>query len=269
LADFAKQHGIIIELYGGILSHAFYMLNTRGARVECVDLFGEYEDTVEFDKLVRDEVPDVIISRGERAATIKLGGDALILALKRKLVEEAFEALDTNSGAALLEELADIVEVVRAVAIELGVSHAQVETVRKSKARKRGAFREGMMLVSTHSPGSLARRKTGDPGSFLIPDKSPRVISDPSQLPVRPLRRRPDLRQTSAGEREKLLALDFELPGLREAREELDLGFSEEGQTAPLYRMTVELRRDRGTLRVVCRVRQRVLQLDFLDSLER
>ncbi len=267
LAEFAKANNITIVLHGGVLSHAFYMLNRRGVRVECVDLFGQYEEIAEFDKLVRDNVPDVIISRGERAAVVKLRGDALIVALKRKLVEEAFEALDTNSGAALVEELADIVEVVRAVAQALGIGLADIEETRKDKLRKRGALKDGIMLVSTRSPGSLARRRAREPESFLVANGGVRVISEPSQLPTRPIRRRPDLRFTDAGDREKLLAIDVELASLSEATEDLDFSFFEEGATAPSLRMTLELRRERGTIRVVGRVRKGAFQLDFLHDL--
>ena len=269
LAGFAKERSITIELYGGLLSHAYYMLDRKGVKVECVDLFGQYEDVVEFDKLVRDKVPSVIISKGERAATIKLAGDALIVALKRKLVEEAFEALDTNSGAALVEELADVIEVVYAVAAELGVTLADLDNIRKGKARKRGSFREGIMLVSTGSPGSLARSQNVAAATvpLIETESAPRVITDPGQLPTRRLRRRPDLRQTDAGEAEKLLSLDLELSALKEVTQELEFQISKPGDTEPSYRMTVNVSRDRGAIKVISRLRWNVVQLDFLDRL--
>ena len=92
----------MIALSGGILSHAFHVLRRKGAQVECVDLYGTNEERVEYNKLVRDNVPDDIASRGERYETTKLSGDALLTALRRKLVEEAYEALDASSGTDLL-----------------------------------------------------------------------------------------------------------------------------------------------------------------------
>jgi hypothetical protein len=77
LATLAKERGFVVELSGGILSHAYYVLKRSGAQVECVDLFGGDEEVIEFYKVVRDRVPAIIQSRGERAVTIRLTGDAL------------------------------------------------------------------------------------------------------------------------------------------------------------------------------------------------
>ncbi len=48
LAEFVAEKRIVIELAGGILSHAYYMLQRHGAKVECVDLFGADDEIVEY-----------------------------------------------------------------------------------------------------------------------------------------------------------------------------------------------------------------------------
>ena len=47
-----------------------------------------------------------------------------------------------------MEELADLLEVMMAVAEARGHSFAEVETVRRTKAEKRGGFRERIFLES-------------------------------------------------------------------------------------------------------------------------
>jgi predicted house-cleaning noncanonical NTP pyrophosphatase (MazG superfamily) len=156
LADLAASKRIVVELSGGILSHAYYILQSHGAQVECLDLFGTDEDIVEYNKLVRDKIPEVIGGHGERAETAQLKGDALVLALRQKLVEEAYEVLDAKSGTDLIGELADIQEVVRALGRALGVSTTEIEAERKEKEKRRGGFEKGFMLTKTATPRSIS-----------------------------------------------------------------------------------------------------------------
>jgi len=111
LAKLTARNQIVVELAGGVLSHAYYILRRHGARVECVDLFGADAEVREFNKLVTDKIPSSIQQRGEGVEVVELRGDAFVAALKQKIVEEAYEAFDARSGE-LLGELADVEEVV-------------------------------------------------------------------------------------------------------------------------------------------------------------
>src|SRR5438105_11942646 len=86
---------------------------------------------------------------------IELKADALILALKRKLVEEAYEALDAKGGGDLVGELADIQEVILALLKSLEYSNADFESDRKEKRSNRGGFDQGLMLLKTTAPHSI------------------------------------------------------------------------------------------------------------------
>src|SRR3546814_3985270 len=83
LANHAREHHYVGELSGGLLSHAFYMLGKYGCDVECIDLFGVDEESIDFNKIVRDYIPADIQARGEEVETVRLVGDALVEAIKR------------------------------------------------------------------------------------------------------------------------------------------------------------------------------------------
>jgi predicted house-cleaning noncanonical NTP pyrophosphatase (MazG superfamily) len=264
LADFTAEHGIVIELAGGILSHAYYILQNRGCRVECVDLFGADEDVVEYNKLVRDGVPEIIRGRGERVEVVQLAGDALLLALRQKLVEEAFEALDAKLGDDLVGELSDIEEVVRAIGEVLQLRKGRIEAERKDKKKHRGGFSSGFMLSKTATPHSLPKRSTPSAMDFgEVNDTTPKiVISEPADLPSVPNYRRPDRRQVDQ-ESEKLLTFETELNKLTELTEKAKFFIPDANGMLEALSLLVEVTRKRSVLRGVIRLRpERITSAD-------
>ena len=101
-----------------------------------------------FNKLVRDHIPAIIEASGRKAITRTLQGLELIDALAEKLNEEVAEFQESRST----EELADILEVVRALGEHLGVNIDELEAIRENKAAERGGFYEGVFLVETREP---------------------------------------------------------------------------------------------------------------------
>src|SRR6185312_8644578 len=97
----------------------------------CADLVGAQADIFEYDKLVRDKIPDLIKRRGEHVDVITLRGEALERALLQKLVEEVFEAQDSKSGEELIGEIADVEEVIRGVCLALDLDKTEIELARK------------------------------------------------------------------------------------------------------------------------------------------
>jgi predicted house-cleaning noncanonical NTP pyrophosphatase (MazG superfamily) len=198
LGRLAAARKFVIELAGGTLSHAYYLLTKEGAQVECIDLFGVDEERVEYNKIVRSRIPEIIAEHGERAEIVRLGGEALITALKQKLVEESFEALDAKHGDDLLGELADVSEVIDALCSVLKISPFHLSTVQKEKRQKRGGFETGVMLERTTSPRSVLQPISASPEAELefqaeVPAAS--VIANPANLPTKPFYRGPELRQ--------------------------------------------------------------------------
>ena len=97
-----------------------------------------------FNKLVRDKIPQIIWEQGETPHTRILEQGEYTAHLEAKLDEEVQEFhADKN-----LEELADILEVVYALAEDLGHTRQELEETFNCKHEKRGGFRDRIFLIS-------------------------------------------------------------------------------------------------------------------------
>ncbi len=104
-------------------------------------------------KLVRDRIPEIIAANGGRAETRILPDDEYTASLREKLGEEAREVARAASPEELTLELADVLEVVRAIAAIHGIALGHLEAVRRERARTRGAFQRKIMLIATDGEG--------------------------------------------------------------------------------------------------------------------
>lgn len=149
LGDVAKDIGATILLEGGVLSHAYYQLIKTGASVEVQYPFEEKRMKREFDKLVRDKIPEMITSKGESVYVSNLSGDDLLRALRYKLVEESFEALDAIDPDELVEELADVSEVIDGILTFFKMDKSKLLQTQRKKKEKVGGFEDGVILRET------------------------------------------------------------------------------------------------------------------------
>jgi predicted house-cleaning noncanonical NTP pyrophosphatase (MazG superfamily) len=94
-------------------------------------------------KLVRDKIPGLYPQHTYRQATSAEGR----LLLRLKLAEEVGELLSAATDEALLEELADVYEVLEALAADRGWSlEGAVRYARNAKRMARGGFTQGWVL---------------------------------------------------------------------------------------------------------------------------
>jgi predicted house-cleaning noncanonical NTP pyrophosphatase (MazG superfamily) len=100
-----------------------------------------------YNKLVRDKIPQIIESKGKKLLTKVLNNEDYIKYLKEKAYEELDEYCAAETDGEAVEELADLLEVIRALAKHHGSSIEEVEAVRKDKAEKRGGFQEKLFLI--------------------------------------------------------------------------------------------------------------------------
>ncbi|WP_328589254.1 nucleoside triphosphate pyrophosphohydrolase [Litchfieldia alkalitelluris] len=102
-----------------------------------------------YNKLVRDKIPSIIKDSGRRCNVERLNEKEYKSRLKEKLEEEVQEYLDATDQGESLGELADILEVIHALAETHGTSIREVERIRLQKAEERGGFNERILLINT------------------------------------------------------------------------------------------------------------------------
>ncbi|PRX52616.1 putative house-cleaning noncanonical NTP pyrophosphatase (MazG superfamily) [Nonomuraea fuscirosea] len=105
----------------------------------------DQQQTITYGKLVRNRIPEIIEAEGRTAKVRVLGESELVPALTAKLVEEAEELREAESGDRL-GELADIYEVLAALTETLGFSDEQVQEAARHKRDKRGGFSRRLWL---------------------------------------------------------------------------------------------------------------------------
>lgn len=93
-------------------------------------------------KLVRDKIPDIIRANGQECEIEILSDEEYIKALDAKLDEEVTEYHESHS----LEELADIFEVILAIAYARGYGGSALIDARTDKLMDRGAFWKRTLL---------------------------------------------------------------------------------------------------------------------------
>lgn len=89
-------------------------------------------------KLVRDKIPQIIMSDGKIPIVRTLSDEEYLTELDRKLDEEVAEYQADKS----LEEMADVLEVLFAICEARGHSIDELMKVRDEKREKRGGFKE-------------------------------------------------------------------------------------------------------------------------------
>lgn len=97
----------------------------------------------QYDKLVRDRIPEIIEQSGKSCMTAILSDEEYLKKIDDKLDEELTEYHKDQS----IEELADLLEVIYAAAKARGYSLEELEQIRAAKAEKRGAFDHKILLI--------------------------------------------------------------------------------------------------------------------------
>ena len=98
-----------------------------------------------YNKLVRDKIPNIIKGKGETPVVRILDENEYKKELENKLYEEYKEVIKAI-GDDRVEELADMLEVIRALASLENKTLNDVITIADKKVKKRGAFKEKVFL---------------------------------------------------------------------------------------------------------------------------
>ena len=97
---------------------------------------------MKYSKLVRDKIPEYIRKKGGVPVTHSADNAEYWEKLKEKLLEEIEEFKKDEN----VEELADILEVLDAIADYKGFGRTEIERIKKEKAKERGVFKKKIIL---------------------------------------------------------------------------------------------------------------------------
>ena len=98
-----------------------------------------------YNKLVRDNISNIIKNNGEKPITRILTNEEYKQELEKKLYEEYQEVLE-SSGEDRIEELADMLEVIKALAKLENKDLEDIINIANQKNSKRGAFNDKIFL---------------------------------------------------------------------------------------------------------------------------
>lgn len=97
-----------------------------------------------YNKLVRDNIPDIIQAKGHRCATTTLSDESYLDLLDMKLYEELAEYQADKSQ----EELADMLEVMMSIVVARGYKWDDILAIQEKKRTERGGFSKKIVLLS-------------------------------------------------------------------------------------------------------------------------
>lgn len=98
-----------------------------------------------YKKLVRDNIPDIIKENGEEPVYRVLSDKEFLVELKKKLLEESNEVIN-SSGDEMLSELGDLLEVMISLARVYNISLDDIIISSSEKRDKRGSFTKKIYL---------------------------------------------------------------------------------------------------------------------------
>lgn len=102
-------------------------------------------------KLIRDKIPQFIEANGEPYEVKVMEEEEFEKELKRKLVEEAKE-LTTTENDDLVNEMADVLELLKSIANYYKIDFKLVEEKQVKKKEERGGFEKKLFLVWSSCP---------------------------------------------------------------------------------------------------------------------
>ncbi len=98
--------------------------------------------SIKYCKLVRDKIPEIIERSGKTCKYETLTEESYLEMLEAKLGEEVMEYQAEKN----IEELADVLEVMHAIAFARGFSWDQIELTRAIKSKENGGFINRILL---------------------------------------------------------------------------------------------------------------------------
>ncbi len=184
VGEVAKAADVPVIMAGSTLAHAYFALRRLGCTVVPR---GEKDHTrvrrsASFGKIVRDKIPARIAQRREAEVTRKLPENLKLSFLISKLLEEALEVRGAENTNERKLELADVFEILRALAQMENLAIEDVIKAADEKRVKAGGFEDGLVLLQTGILGS-GRDALADDGKALTQVLARKSSGDTFELP--------------------------------------------------------------------------------------
>jgi predicted house-cleaning noncanonical NTP pyrophosphatase (MazG superfamily) len=104
---------------------------------------------ITYNKLIRDKIPEITKAKGIESVTRVLNNKEYILELRKKILEEAKELNEESGNKNLVEELADIQEIIDAILVAKNIKTSEFRKIQTTKRQKRGGFKKKLFLIKT------------------------------------------------------------------------------------------------------------------------
>ncbi len=115
-----------------------------------------------YHKLIRDKIPDRIRAAGADAKYRRMDQRAFIRELVRKVEEEASGMQQAKNRSELIDEIADVVDVLDEVRRVKKISQKEIEIAQKRNFKRKGGFRKKLFLVWSSDDGYKTNEKRRD-----------------------------------------------------------------------------------------------------------
>ncbi len=105
---------------------------------------------IEYKKLVRDRIPEIIEKDGSKAEIRILNEEEYKEELIKKIIEEAKEALEARGDKKeFIKEIGDILEIIDALIQIFELDRNEIEKIKKERKESQGGFDKRLFLEYT------------------------------------------------------------------------------------------------------------------------
>ncbi len=141
------SYGIMLE---GLIATDGY--KEKGGQSKKTNWYKKFMSRKIYDKLIRDKIPEIIRETSQKYKTAVYDNEGYRQALLQKLVEETEEVRAAQNQKEIIDEIADLYEVINAILIFYSIDPGKVIEEQGRKKHERGAFNNRTKLLWVEKP---------------------------------------------------------------------------------------------------------------------
>ncbi len=139
-------------------------------------------ERIYYNKLVWDNVPDIIRAKGKECEVRELTDEEFDLELLKKVEEEASALPETTTKQELIDEIADVITVIEYIKTRKGITELDIADALERHVHKRGRFEKRLFLVWSSDSTYVTNEKAKTVVRLTIPDQ-PTSNTTPATTP--------------------------------------------------------------------------------------